>query len=260
MPQTEAKISALRCEPYIADRPDCPDGYHGPPELILWRVFVDEVCVASEAMPFDALDAVLELRANKCVPIFSDGDDYVSVRMLDDKVFWFGFHLAFLYTHMPNYDGTALPTDFIYVFDASQYQQAIEDAQIRLPQNNPHVKLAPKPPPHLTTVELSDVLRNLYPRDLDLPLYRMPELESDRRGAELFRAVWNVINAQQVKLSVAPTSAIEVRIVLDAEVFVESVWQVGRIGDDIAILFEIEPHFPLWLGGFGTIARWIPLP
>ncbi len=285
MPQTEAKISTLRCEPYIANRPDCPEGYYGPPELILWRVFVDEVCVANRALPFLAWDDVIELGANSCVPIFGDGGPFVCTRLLEDKIFWFGVHSSFLHTQMTHYDETTLPINFIYVFDANQYQQAIEEAQLKQAENErrkvaetsplqklfhflsgkPYTNLrianpAPKPLPVLTAVELSDVLRNLYPRDLDLPLYRMPELESDRRGAELFRAVWNVINTQQAKVSEAPPNAIEVRMGLDAEVFVESVWQVGRIGDDIAILFEVEPHFPLWLGGFAAVGRWINLP
>ncbi len=284
MPQTEAKISKLRCEPYTADIPDCPDGYYGPHELILWRVFVDDVRVANEAMPFRVLDAVIELSANKCVPIFSDGDNYVSVRLLEDKIYWFGFHLSFLFTHMPSYDGSTLPTDFIYVFDAKQYQLAIDEAQLQQVQNTQHkevespplrkifnflrgtprenfksigINSEPKPLPVLTSTELSDVLRHLYPRDLDLPLYRMPELDSDRRGAELFRAVWNVINTQKARISEPPDSVIEIRIGLDMDVFVECLWQFGRVGNDIAILFVVEPNFPLWISGFQAINRFV---
>lgn len=280
MSQNQAQISKLRCEPYYADIPECRDGYYGPPKLLLWRVFVDEVCVASEAMPFGALDAVIELTANKCVPVFSDGEDFIRVRSFGDKVLWFGLNFTIYDTS----EGSPLPTDSLYVFDAKQYQRAIEEAQsqqvqkARLkeaeissiqkffnflsgkpPENFKiaDIKSEPKPLPVLSSVELSDVLRHLYPRNLDLPLYRMPELESDKRGAELFRAVWNVINTQKAEISEPPTSAIEIRIGLDTDEFVECLWQIGRVGDDIAILFVVEPHFPLWVSGFQSIGRFV---
>ena len=56
------------------------------------------------------------------------------------------------------------------------------------------------------------------------------------------------------EVSEPPPNPIEVRIGLDKDVFVESIWQVGKIGDDVAVLFVSEPHFPLWITGFKSIA------
>ncbi len=126
MSENVVKLSTLRCEPYFADNSDCNVEEYGmryPFEVVLWRVFVDEVCIAKEATPFLATDPLIELEANKCVPVFSDGDKHVSVRLLENKIFWFGFHPTFLST----FDGSVLPSDVIYVFDLTKYQLAIDD-------------------------------------------------------------------------------------------------------------------------------------
>ena len=277
MSQNEIKLSTLRCEPYFADIPNSDEGYYGPPDLILWRIFVDDKCIAEDATPFLATDAVIELEANKCVPIFSDGDKYVSVRLDADKILWFGFHHTFLST----FDGSTLPTDVIYGFALTQYHEAVNQAQVSLVQNKvvkqsepkplqkflnvlrgtasieqpktQPVKKEIKPLPTLTSQNLKDVLLRLLPYDFSLPLYRMPELDDDRRGERLYRAVWDAISLQDIQISEPPPNPIELRIGLDKDVFVEAVWQVGKLGDDVAILFVSEPHFPLWISGFRPI-------
>lgn len=280
--KSQNKISTLRCEPYFADNSECEKDYYGlmyPFECLLWRVFADEVCIADEVIPFLATDDVVELSAHKCVPVFGDGSDYTIVRVLGDKVLWFGSHDMFIST----YDDSPLPSNSVYMFKAAQYADAVKQAQaaessLRKPvevntlqkfinrlrgvkSDQPfRVIGAPKevkPIPHLKPAELQDILRGLYPRDLDLPLYRMPEHPDDFRGSSLFRVVWDVINMKGITISEPPPNPIEIEIGLDADVFVQSKWQAGKVGEDIAILFIAEPHFPLWLGGFKSIEKWI---
>ena len=276
MPQN--KVSTLRCEPYFADNSDCDDDYYGlkyPFECLLWRVFADSECLAEGAVPFLETDDVIELHANKCVPFFGNGSDIVILRLLNDNVLWFGTQDKFISI-------VDLPSDSIYIFSATQYVEAIKEAQtaesnlrkqaepkllqrfincLRGEPRQPFIIIsAPKeikPLPQLKPEELQDVLRTLFPRDLDLPLYRMPEHPDDFRGASLFRAVWDVINMKGIYISEPPQNPIEIEIGLDADVFVQSKWQAGKIGEDIAILFVAEPHFPLWLGGFKSIEKWI---
>jgi hypothetical protein len=287
MSQNEAKISKLRCEPYYADNSDCSIKEYGmryPFECVLWHVFIDDIAVSSGTLPFEESDSQIELHANKCLPYFGEGGQFVTARLFEDKVFWFGFDSSYTI-------GDLLPINTIYVFNAEAYVHAIRQADnihARLKDfeksdpnllqqflknvgeylspnslsavSTPPTNTTIQSPPKLSTKELRDVLLQSFPRDLDLPLYRMPELADDKRGSRLFRAVWEAIKTQELLISQPPQNIVEVHIGLDTKEFMESVWQVGRVGDDIAILFEVEPHFPLWLGGFGTIARWIDVP
>lgn len=281
MSSNKVEISKLRCEPYYADIPECREGYYGPPELILWRVFVDDECVSREALPFDESATTLELAANKCFPIFGDGGDYVIVRLAGDKIVWFGIYSYFAFSE------SKLLIDTVYVFDIVQYQQSIQQATAALSQPKPVKESQPnflhkllntvfgiltvkpsvthspstattiKPIPTLRSQDIKDALLEVFPYDWDLPLYRIPELADDRRGERLYRAVWEAISLQEIWISAPPPTSIEVRIGLDKEVFVECLWKVGRVGDDIAILFVVEPHFPLWLKGFQSIKRFV---
>ena len=213
MSENVVKLSTLRCEPYFADNSDCNVEEYGmryPFEVVLWRVFVDEVCIAKEALPFKSLDAVIELTANKCVPVFSDGEDFIRVRSFEDKVLWFGLN----FTIYDTFEGSPLPTDVTYKFDTKQYWLAIDQTYRQQAQNartkqsvrkplqkflntlrgtlaTEQPKMQPikheiKPLPVLTTKDLKDILLHLLPYDFDLPLYRMPELVDDRRGERYF--------------------------------------------------------------------------
>src|SRR4051812_25482875 len=129
----EVKLSTLRCEPYFADNSDCNvEEYRMryPFECLLWRIFIDDECVAEEATPFLASSDVIEFGANKCVPIFSDGENYVMVRVFNDTILWFGIHPRFRST----FDGSPLPANAIYVFNAAQYSQAVTQAEVALIQ------------------------------------------------------------------------------------------------------------------------------
>lgn len=279
MTQNEVKLSTIRCEPHNVDNSDCREEYYGlqyPFECILWRVFVDDECISENALPFLSSDEFIELSANKCVPYFGDGGQYVTARLFEDKVFWFGFNLR-----MPfDFEYVPLSVNAIRMFDAVQYKQMIDqinaasaerehvkeakptflrsllDYLFGTPVVETKVKPTPQPIPILTRKEIQAILIDLFPRDLDLPLYRVPELAVDRRGARLFRTVWDAINTGKVQISDPPPITIEVHIGLDTRDFSESVWRVGKLGDNVAILFVSEPHFPLWLTGFQSI---IPL-
>lgn len=274
-------VSVLRCEPYLADNSQCAE-YRHPLPFTLWRVFVDDECIATEALPFSSDDSAIELRANKCFPFLGDGGHFVCVRQTNNQVLWFGFHEQFISIWEDN-----LPVNQIYRFNAQQYRVAIQQAQARdqallpaaprsLPVSHPSrglrrlfpwLPLGKKPQavlsnsgrkksvPLLEQNELRTAMMQVFPQDLDFPLYRLPENPADPRGRLLFHQVWKMINTGPIQICDPPEKTVEIRIGLDKFDFIESLWYAGRMGDEVAIFFEAEPHFPLWVSGFASAFR-----
>ncbi|MEO8606395.1 MAG: hypothetical protein ABI690_00815 [Chloroflexota bacterium] len=233
--------SILRCEPRIIDNSDCDENQYGmryPFPVTVWRIFVDEECIAQKALPFAVGDAVIQLSANPCLPFLGEGGDYVLARQVSNKIIWF---------RVAEYNWTTLLQEFshvdsVYCFEMSQYIAAIQDG------GDTQVEAAL--PPHLNTEEIRTFLKKVFPRYLDLPLYRIPEREGDTRGEKLFRQVWNVLSSGELCISDAPEKPVEIHIGLDTHEFSEAIWQVGKIGDEVAVLFLAEPYFPIWVSGF----------
>ncbi|HEX2907571.1 MAG TPA: hypothetical protein VHO69_11955 [Phototrophicaceae bacterium] len=236
-------VSVLRCEPCIAENKRCDEtdgGWVYSQPLTLWRVFVDDECIATEALPFSSDDSDIELRADKCFPYFGEGHTYISARHHNNQIWWFGFHNL-----LPLDD--SLPTTRLIIFDVQQYVRAIQQAQ-----NEPE---QPNLPNELLSDEIQDFLKRAYPKDAELPLYRYPDHPTDPLGRKLHSGVWEAINNNQLHLCDPPQSAVEVRVGLDMRDFAECVWQVGRVGDEVALFFEAEPHLPLWVSGFASAFR-----
>jgi hypothetical protein len=235
-------ISTLRCEPHSVDNTRCDKNRFGlnyPFPLTLWRVLVDEESVAELAFPFSSKDEVIQLSTNECLPYLGEGGDYVLARHSGDKVVWFRL---LDYTWAFSFDEHVPFVDEVYCFEDSQYLDALS-------QNRD--LSARDLPPVLMTEELRKILKRIFPHDLDLPLYRIPPRDGDLRGEKLFRRVWNTIGGGQIRICDVPEKYVELHIGLDKREFSESVWQVGQIGEDVAICFLSEPYFPVWVCGFG---------
>jgi hypothetical protein len=236
------RVSILRCEPHTIDNSHCDEINYGlgyPFPVTVWRVFVDDKCVAQQALPFASGDEVIELSVDPCVPFLGEGSDFVLARQSGHKIMWFR---AAKYNWESAWIQDLWQVDQIYYFDAAQYLMAVPEVG--------QVRDEATLPPYLTTEEMRTCLKKLFPRDLDLPLYRIPAREGDTRGEKLFRHVWNVISSGELRISDAPEKVAEIHIGFDTREFREAVWQVGRVGDEVAILFLAEPYFPIWVSGF----------
>lgn len=235
------RISTLNCEPVTVNNSHCSEQYYGlkyPFVYILWRVFIDQKCIATQALPFEAWYNMIELAANECMPYWGEGSNYMAVRKSGSYILWF---------EMSDYDEERLdkifPRSSIFIFDTQQYATAINKVTSLISEH--------QLPEDLLADELRTVLKTLFPGDLDLPLYRIPEADDDPRGKRLFRNVLNAIGNETLQICEPPEQYVELRIGLDFQNSEEAVWLVGKVKDDVAILFITEPYFPAWVSGFG---------
>jgi hypothetical protein len=121
-------VSTLRVEPNRI-RPGIKD-YYGPEGgYVFWRLFVDDEVLTETAQPFQPSDPIIELSGNLSVPIYSDGDSYVSVRSLGHYVIWCRvFDDDMIHVGRPWVDLPGLPDDRIFAFDASNYASSVMSA------------------------------------------------------------------------------------------------------------------------------------
>jgi hypothetical protein len=100
-------------------------GRHETPDATatLWRIIVDGESIAEQAIPFAPGHELIDIEADECTPVFGQIAHYVFVRRVKKWIVWFGVHTKYWY------EGVGpLPHDFVYVFEARHYRDAIEAA------------------------------------------------------------------------------------------------------------------------------------
>jgi hypothetical protein len=127
MPKIGVPVSTLQIEHHFVSLDACHQYYgrHETPDATatLWRIVVDGESIAEQAIPFAPGHELIDIAGDECTPVFGQIAHYVFVRRLNDLIVWFGVHTKYWYEGVGR-----LPHDFVYVFEAGHYRNAIESA------------------------------------------------------------------------------------------------------------------------------------
>jgi hypothetical protein len=229
--------SILRC---ALNTDDVPDGLWSsvPGARHLWRVWVDSELIADTAMPFLLNDNIIELEAYQPGAIRGDGHRLISARCAGSFAIW--MYPDTLWGRPGLGEGEA------YTFRLDQYTAEVERC-IHLDMPDADVGGTPS---SLTSDDIRSILRHGLP-EVDSLLYTQPPLPDDPRGARLAARLKHHLVDQPIEVDYVdqPEDVLDLAIGLDLDGNPEARWQLGRVGESIAICFLSYPTFGLWLRG-----------
>jgi hypothetical protein len=243
----DIRTSNLRLVPYRIPPPK-EDEYAWFNNGWFWRVYVDEQMITKLAVPFLATDRVIALWRNLQLPEWGSYE-YISVRQAGNYVLW----VDSLEKDCGSWRySQALSGNFI-CFDVKAYARTIQQTAGEF-QFHPCIYRSDDPAqqslPRLTPRDLRQ--RLIFP-ETSYAIYRSPERDDDRWGADILRRVTKVIEYEEldtIRVSNPPAHYTELRIGFDEPPkFYESVWHIGKTEEGVAIRFIERPYFPVWLCG-----------
>jgi hypothetical protein len=197
--------------------------------LPFWHVWLNAQRISSSAYPFYARDRVIGLDARGEIPEWRRTQRRVSMRRVGSYAIW----LPLLKSE--GHDETTL--DAPLAFHGTQYTAAIDKA-VRHMQSNGIVL-----PDHsrnggwysMTPAELRETLQRNDPASATTPYY--DNLLQGIREA--------IAQIEDFDVCDAPEKAATTLIKLENGK--ESRFHYGWVGDEIAVHFEMNPSFPLWV-------------
>jgi hypothetical protein len=173
----DVRISTLRLESHRI-LPNRDEEHLLPEGGVFWRVFVDDEVITELAMPFFAVDRVIELEGNIQVPVWGHGSRIISVRGIGNYVIWTDLleeDREYFLHRQPAFGR-------IMCFDADLYATIIQHTHADYrhhPLTTRGIDLSKLTLPQFSAKDLRRILT--FP-DTSYAIYRMPERDDDRWG------------------------------------------------------------------------------
>lgn len=242
----QMKLNTIGIKPYMI-APNTSQEYFAPKNgFVLWEVYVDGEALADFVRPFNSTDSIIELKTNIQIPVWADGEWYVSVRRLNNLILWYS-HLEFDAFYYSKWD----LKDLIFLFDAGDYVSQCLDAMrqtvkfpVPMPSNGGERYFGSQ---NLTPQELSFLLELDFPESSNFLYCSVADNYFDTK-ANLVKKIKRLLySISEFTIVDPPEKQIELRIGLDEAEFTEAIWHIGKVNGQFTICFEYKPSFPVWL-------------